>query len=421
MIKGLVTPVYHVIIILSVIILVSNCKKDNSPPDVPILLSPENGLLGTFSDTLKWSCSDPDGDKLVYDIYFSKSNPPTKIRPDYQSNFLVLNDLDLNDTYYFFLIAKDPDGATSKSTVSTLKVIYDLPVLTTANSNGASVNSAISGGNIISQGNIVITSKGVCWSTEHNPTLEDNKTNDGKGMDNFVSLITGLNPTSIYYVRAYATNACGTSYGDELIIKTLSGTVSDIDGNIYNTIIIGNREWMVENLKVTKYRNGDPIPKVSDDSEWAALTSDAYCNMNNDENFTVKFGRLYNWLAVSDSRNIAPAGWHVASFEEWTNLTEYLGGELVAGDKLKEQGTTSWTSPNPGATNESGFRALPAGFRYDFGTYSPNLGNHGGWWSSSENSPVYAYAYGLMYDDGATNLYFVFKNYGYSVRCVKDY
>jgi uncharacterized protein (TIGR02145 family) len=197
--------------------------------------------------------------------------------------------------------------------------------------------------------------------------------------------------------------------------------MSDIDGNQYNTIIIGDQEWTVENLKVAKYRNGDPISEISGDAEWSVLTSDAYCNMNNDENFSAIYGRLYNWQAVHDNRNIAPAGWHVASFEEWSTLINYLGGEIIAGGKLKAAGTKYWLSPNTGATNETGFTARGGGFRYDFGTYSPDLGTIGAWWSSSESDANYAFAVNLNYWDTPVNGGPILKNYGYSVRCVKDH
>lgn len=138
-------------------------------------------------------------------------------------------------------------------------------------------------------------------------------------------------------------------------------TVTDYDGNVYQTVLIGDQCWMMENLKVTHYRNGDPIPHVTDGVTWGNLTSGAYCNYNNDEGNVATYGRLYNWYAVDDSRNIAPAGWHVPSDAEWQTLVDYLGGDAVAGGKMKEAGTTHWASPNTGATNESGFTALPGG------------------------------------------------------------
>jgi uncharacterized protein (TIGR02145 family) len=118
-----------------------------------------------------------------------------------------------------------------------------------------------------------------------------------------------------------------------------SGTVTDIDGNVYQTVTLGGQVWMAENLKVTRYRNGDPIPCVNDASAWSGLSTGAYCHYNNDFNNAAIYGRLYNWYAVSDSRNIAPGGWHVPTDTEWQTLVDLLGGSSVAGGKMKTTGT----------------------------------------------------------------------------------
>jgi len=145
--------------------------------------------------------------------------------------------------------------------------------------------------------------------------------------------------------------------------ECLSCTVTDIDGNCYRTVTIGTQVWMAENLKVTHDCNGEAIPNVTDGATWAGLTAGAYCEYNNDVNNVATYGRLNNWYAVADSRNISPAGWHVASDAEWQTLSIFLGGDAIAGGKMKETGTTHWYSPNTGATNESGFSALPGGYR----------------------------------------------------------
>lgn len=150
-----------------------------------------------------------------------------------------------------------------------------------------------------------------------------------------------------------------------------NATVKDIDGNQYQTVKIGSQVWMKENLKVTRYRNGDPIPRVTVNSEWVDLATGAYCACYNDEGTTAfTYGYLYNWYAVDDRRNLAPAGWHVPTDAEWQILMDYLGGEILAGGKLKETGTSHWASPNTGATNESGFTARPGGIRgFDYGRF----------------------------------------------------
>jgi uncharacterized protein (TIGR02145 family) len=196
-------------------------------------------------------------------------------------------------------------------------------------------------------------------------------------------------------------------------------TVTDIDGNEYNIVTIGTQEWMVQNLKTTKYRNGDQIINITDNSEWSSITTGAYCNYENNANNTNIYGRLYNWNAVNDSRNIAPLGWHVATDADWETLIEFLGGENIAGGKLKEAGTTHWGSPNTGATNESGFTALPGGERWTDGSFD-DLGNFGYWWTATSNDITKAYFY--YPDDDIPNIYRKTgdKISGLSVRCIKD-
>jgi len=198
-----------------------------------------------------------------------------------------------------------------------------------------------------------------------------------------------------------------------------TGTVTDIDGNVYQTVRIGNQWWMAENLKVTHYRNGEPIPNVTDNSSWYALLSGAYCDYNNDVSNVATYGRLYNWYAVSDSRNIAPAGWHVPSDAEWQSLVDYLGGDAIAGGKLKEAGTTHWLSPNTGATNESGFTALPGGYRYSGGSFF-NMGYYAYFWSSTENNSYTAWGRYLSCNYSQVGRNYFKEQVGFSVRCVRD-
>ena len=202
-------------------------------------------------------------------------------------------------------------------------------------------------------------------------------------------------------------------------INVFDGTVTDIDGNVYQTVKIGNQWWMAENLKVTRYNNGDAIPNVTDNTQWSNLTTGAYCNYDNDINNVAVYGRLYNWYAAEDSRNIAPVGWHVPSDTEWQTLVDYLGGSSVAGGKMKEAGTAHWLSPNTGATNTSGFTALPAGYRSNNGSFS-NMSNYGYWWSATEYSTAYAWYRLLSYLYSQVDRYYGNKRYGFSIRCIRD-
>ncbi len=204
--------------------------------------------------------------------------------------------------------------------------------------------------------------------------------------------------------------------------------MTDYDGNVYETVLIGNQCWMKENLKVTHYRNGDPIPNVTDDAEWPYLTTGAYCNYLNDEFWVSYIGRLYNWHAVVDARGIAPVGWHVPTDEEWKQLEMYLGMSPTDADaegwrgtdeggKLKESETLSWNSPNTGATNESGFTALAAGWRYAsfFG-----LGETARFWTTTEAVRNIAWERLLSYNSAQIRRTHPNDGHGLSLRCVRD-
>ena len=200
------------------------------------------------------------------------------------------------------------------------------------------------------------------------------------------------------------------------------GPMTDIEGNHYHTIIIGDQVWTVENLNVTKYSNGDPIPNVIADSSWAILTSGAYCDYKSDPANSAIYGKLYNYYAASDTRNICPTGWHVPTEKESNTLIDYLGGNEPAGGKLKEEGLDHWTLPNEGATNESGFTALPGGFRSEYGGSFNGIGDFGLFWTASECCMPYYYGMYYYVNSRLANVY-VFavgpKN-GYSVRCIKN-
>lgn len=176
---------------------------------------------------------------------------------------------------------------------------------------------------------------------------------------------------------------------------------------------------MDKNLDVTTYRNGDPIPYVTDPTAWAALTTGAWCYYNNDLSRNATYGKLYNWYAVNDPRGLAPVGWHVPTDAEWTTLETCLGGSSVAGGKMKVTGTTTWTSPNTGATNTSGWAGLPGGYRFKDGTFF-SVGGYGYWWSSTVNSATSAWYRYLFYNDGNIYRDFGFKEGGFSVRCLRD-
>lgn len=196
-------------------------------------------------------------------------------------------------------------------------------------------------------------------------------------------------------------------------------SVVDVDGNVYNIVTIGTQVWMAENLKVTKFRNGDTIPKVTNTTSWSQLKTGAFCYYANDVINADTYGGLYNWYAVNDTRNIAPAGWHIPSDGEWQILIDYLGGDNLAGGKLKETGNSHWIGPNTGATNVSGFTGLPGGLRDQTGNFS-NIGKGGTFWSSTEEPGYWAWYRTLVFDKTLVVRGTLNKEYGFSVRCIKD-
>ena len=184
------------------------------------------------------------------------------------------------------------------------------------------------------------------------------------------------------------------------------------------TIIIGTQKWMLRDLDVTTYRNGDPIPEVTDNTQWANLPTGAWCYYNNDPANGDIYGKLYNWYAVNDPRGLAPIGWHIPSDVEWGILITTLGGFNAAGELLKETGTSHWAAPNLYSTNSSRFTALPGGWRTNSGTFS-NISFSGFWWTSFQNS-VDALLLYLIYDSPSVYGGYFSKRYGSSVRCIKD-
>jgi len=196
--------------------------------------------------------------------------------------------------------------------------------------------------------------------------------------------------------------------------------VEDIDGNVYKTVKIGHQTWMTKNLKTTRFNDGTPIPLVTGGAAWAALSAPAYCWYNNDSvSYKNTYGALYNGYAVMTGK-LCPTDWHVPSDEDWTKLINYLGGESFAGDRLKETGTDYWVSPNTGATNESGYTALPGGLRYYDGIFH-DFGFSGYWWTSTEYSDTRAFFRYMDYEYSNVFSFNNSKNIGFSVRCLRDY
>jgi len=293
-----------------------------------------------------------------------------------------------------------------------------LATLTTKVPSDITQTTVTSGGNITSDGGSLITEKGVCWSKSMNPTTSsDHISTDGSGTGQFTIALSLLSVNTTYYIRAYAKNSAGTAYGNEEEFKT--GELKDADGNSYSSVTIGNQIWMVENLKTSKFNNGDPVENVIDNTKWSNLTTPGFCWYNNLEANGEVYGALYNWYAVADSRGICPTGWHVATDADWTALINFAGGADIAGGKLKEAETIHWATPNTGAVNQYGFTALPGGRRNSSAIFY-FMGEYGRWWSSNEVDPENSWSRGMAFDNTIVDRDVRAKVYGLSVHCLKD-
>ena len=232
--------------------------------------------------------------------------------------------------------------------------------------------------------------------------------------DNYTLEITGANIAPYKQQNIVITSSM-------TIDATVARIVKDYDGDIYKTVKIGDQWWMMENLKVTRFRNGDAIPNITDNTVWTNMLTGAYCNYDNDEANVATYGRLYNWYAVNDGRNIAPEGWRIPSLDEgWETLFHFLAGDSVAGGKIKEAGTVHWRSANIGATNESGFCSLPGGYRGFNHGYFSFMGVASYFWSSTEDTTFSAWRRYLEYDSRCFYQDSWNKNHEFSVGCVRD-
>ena len=314
-----------------------------------------------------------------------------------------LTNLSPGTTYYVRAYASNTDGTSYGDEVTFTTKNTDLPLLQTSPISNVTSTTGTSGGTIFFEGKGSVTARGVCWSVSNPPTILDRKTLDGQGKGDFTSTITGMDPDSTYYVRAYATNSEGTAYGNSIFVKPYKSTVTDVDGNVYTTVTIGTQVWTVENLNTTTYQNGDPIAQIPDNGLWNTTKTGAYCDYDNNVEHVATYGRLYNWYAASDARNIAPEGWHVATYADYQVLIDELGGPWEAAEEM----------------NNGVFKALPGGKRNRDGVFF-DLGVYPYFWTATEYHEGSAWARYLLLDEGELDIINLSKNYGFSVRCVRN-
>jgi uncharacterized protein (TIGR02145 family) len=337
--------------------------------------------------------------------------------------------------YYVRAYATNSEGTGYGDEVSFTTLAYEPPAVSTTSIITRTLTTSQGGGDVTFNGGgaLTVDARGLCWSISHDPTIADDHSTDGIGMGTYTSNITGLTEGTVYYARAYATNIVGTGYGEEVMFK--GGRVFDYDGNEYTIVQIGSQWWLVENLMVTHYRNGDAIPNITNDAEWPGLSTGGYGTYGNDEQNvdTANYGRLYNWFAAVDARNIAPLGWHAPSDAEWQTLeiahgmspataaTTGLRATDREAEKIREVGDAHWDSHvDITATNLYGFTALAGGYRSNGdGTYR-NIRRLAHFWTTTERYNDTAWIRRIEHDEWRIRYYDQPKTTGFSVRCVRD-
>jgi uncharacterized protein (TIGR02145 family) len=433
-----------VVLLISSTICITSCKKQPTPPVVTT--SDISDISQTSAITGGNVTSDGGEEIIIAGVCWSisantsvkdKHTNDSKAVGSFSSN---LTDLTPNTRYYVRAYAHNKTGTGYGKEISFTTSPLVGATLTTEVVTSITSNSAISGGNIISDGGASVTARGVCWDTSTNPTITGSYTTDGTGIGSFTSSLTGLTANTTYYVRAYAINSVCIEYGNEVTFTTSAvyancGAITDIDGNAYKTVTIGAQCWMQENLKTTRYRNGDPIPAGLSDVDWSGTTAGAYAIYNNDNINNDKFGKLYNWYAVVDSRHLCPTDWHEPSNAEWTILETFLinngygfggGGNDIAKSMAAAYGwddssIAGSVGNDQASNNSSGFTALPGGFLHYKGSFD-YIGYFGFWWSSSDGESGSDNAWSRYLHSNSFDLNNIQydKHKGLSVRCIKD-
>jgi uncharacterized protein (TIGR02145 family) len=427
--------VYYLVALIGIIILIQIACKKELPKEVPSLVTINITDITSTSITSGGLVFSAGGVTVLSKgiCVSTKKNPEisdikTVDGTGTGSFTSTISGLIAGTIYYIRAYATNNVG-TGYGNQYSVKTTGGLASVTTTAISSIASTTAVSGGNITSDGGSAITDRGVCWSTTPGPSIANSITSDGTGTGIFTSAITGLTAGTTYFVRAYATNSVGTSYGNEISFTTSPifancGTLTDADGNTYNTVTIGSQCWMQENLKTTHLNDGTEIPNVI--SGWYGPTP-RYCWVNNDVSLKDVYGGLYNWHTVKTGK-LCPSGWHVPSDDEWYQLSLFLDPNAqkikpivssLGGGKLKEAGIDHWASPNTGATNETGFTARGGGYRA-YNEPFEGFFNVTAFWTTTIQDLIHAWSYQLGAQD--TNIYRIegYFEFGEQVRCLKD-
>ena len=436
--KYLITSAIAVLLILVLI----TCKKapeienNSNKKTLAVVVTLDVVNIATTAASCRGNVTN-DGNSIVTEkgVCWSINNNPT-IYDNKTTNGSGLgefesfiSELDYGITYFVRAYATNERGTSygGQKSLQTLAIVA--PTITTNAVTNISTNSAKSGGNVTDDGNSVVTEKGVCWSKNNNPTIDDNHTLDGNGLGAFDSDLEDLEEGTTYYICAYAINEKGISYGDEktftTIVPYICGDVLAYENQQYITVVIGSQCWMAENLNIGNRINGSQ--DMTDNS-----VIEKYCYDNNEVNCD-QYGGLYQWdemmqyTTEEGAQGICPDSWHIPTDEEWKTLEMALGMSQSEADKTGWRGTNEgnemkstngWDNDGNGS-NSTGFTALPGGYRYSSGSFN-YLGYYGYWWSSTEYSGTIAWHRRLRCDYDQVYRNYNIKTYGFSVRCIKD-
>jgi uncharacterized protein (TIGR02145 family) len=360
---------------------------------------------------------------------------------EFSSNLTDLNRL---TTYYVRAYAINEKG-TSYGNQAEFKTEPEIPVVKTTSVFQITSISAKAAGNVTDDGGLTVTKRGFVWSDFENPTIDNNLgfSEEGIGLGEFTSSLMDLVPETTYFIKAYAINDHGVAYGDEMQFVAENPQVIDVDGNVYETIILHNFLWLAENLKVTHYNDGSPVAKGLTDTEWSGTNSGAYAvyphsnvdGINSDMEMLMTYGALYNWMAATDPKGLCPAEWRLPTDEEWKETEKAMGMseyELNVhgwrgtnqGGQLKSTRTAPdthprWNQPNTLALDLFGYSSVPAGFREYYGPFS-DIGVGTAWWTSTTNADISAWYRSNLWDRGRMGRFYGWNHYGFSVRCIQE-
>jgi uncharacterized protein (TIGR02145 family) len=417
------------IIVIPILAVFASCKKDNKPSLAVISTSAATSI--TASGAIVGGTITNAGGSVITQsgICYALTNNPSLSDSVISGGPLAagpfsitMSNLNANTAYYYRTYVINGIGTTLGGIDSFVTLQGAPTVTTTAISNNTDL-TALSGGAVTNNGGSAITVTGICWATTTNPTISNLKTSDSVPSNSFSDTLTNLTVGTTYYVRAYATNSNGTGYGNQITFTASSnGTVTDIDGNIYGTVIIGTQTWTASNLMVRHYRNGDPIVDGFTGFDLdTTLSTGAYTFPNMDTTQAAAFGLYYNFGAIYDIRNIAPVGWHVPTDDDWYTLEFYEG--LTASDTMANPGDVGLRGTIGGnllVGGSSGLNLQLAGY------YCPQCGGYSafnmyGVYLSSSTVPGAESVWFRAFNVGGPGpIYRAYSTYIGSVRLIKD-